>query len=172
MKKILLLLCICLILPISAQAEDAIKIATLDVQKVFITSEAGKKANSDLEALRKSKQAIIDEKGKAIDKLKDELDKQASVLSLEAKKNKEDELAQLLRDYQRTAQDSQAELKKKEAEKLEAILTGIHDVAEKIGKEEGYLLILERGLVIYSNKEVDITDKVLKEFNKTNVKTE
>ena len=172
MKKILLLLCICIVFPISAQAEETIKIATLDVQQVLYTSEAGKKASSDFEALRKSKQSILDKKGEAIDKLKDELDKQASVLSLEAKKNKEDELEQLLRDYQRTAQDSQAELKKKEAEVVEAILKGIHAVAEKIGKEEGYILILERGLVIYSKKEVDITDKVLKEFNKTKVKTE
>lgn len=172
MKKLFLFLCMCIILPVSAQAQDTIKIATLDVQKVLYTSEAGKKASSDFEALRKSKQSILDKKGEAIDKLKAELDKQASVLSLEAKKNKENELEQMLRDYQRTAQDSQAELKKKEAEVVEAILKGINTVAEKIGKEEGYILILERGLVIYSNKEVDITDKVLKEFNKTNVKTE
>jgi len=172
MKKIFLLLCMCIILPVSVKAEDALKIATLDVQEVLYTSEAGKKASSDFETLRKSKQSILDKKGEAIDKLKDELDKQASVLSLEAKKNKENELEQMLRDYQRTAQDSQAELKKKEAEVVEAILKGIHAVAEKIGKEEGYTLILERGLVIYSKKEVDITDKVLKEFNKTKVKTE
>ena len=64
----------------------------------------------------KTRQSTIDEKGKAIEKLKADVEKQASVLSAEARKNKEDELEKLLREYQRIVQDSQTEIKKKEAE--------------------------------------------------------
>ena len=54
------------------------------------------------------------EKGKAIEKLKGELDKQAGVLSADAKKGKEDEMERLTREYQRTVADSQSEVRKKE----------------------------------------------------------
>ncbi len=171
MKKIFLFLCILFILPVSIQAEDTMKVGAVDLQKVLNECEAGKKAKSDLETLIKSKESSIEEKGKEIEKLKSELQKQASALSSEAKKNKEDELEKLLRDYQRTVQDSQAEVKKREGELTEAILKGVHELVKKIGEEEGYTLIIERSLVIYSNKSIDITDKVLKEYNKTNSKT-
>ena len=32
------------------------------------------------------------------------------------------------------------------------------ELIEKIGEEEGYTLIIEKGMVLYSNKGIDITD--------------
>jgi outer membrane protein len=133
--------------------------------------EAGKKAKADLEALIKSKESIIDKKAKEIEKLRGELKKQASALSAEARKNKEEDLEKLLRDYQRTVQDSQEEVKKKEGELTETILKEVHELVSKIGKEEGYTLIIEKSLVVFSNKSIDITDKVLEEYNKIKGKT-
>lgn len=152
-------------LPISSRAADAVKFGSIDVKKVLNESEAGKKAKSDLEALIKTKQSTIDEKGKAIEKLKSDIEKQASVLSADAKKSKEDELEKSLREYQRIVQDSQAEIKKKEAEFTDTILKEIRDLIEKIGEEEGYSLIIEKGMVLYSNKGIDVTDSVLKKYD-------
>jgi outer membrane protein len=167
MKKLFLLLCICFILPAYAQAAEVNKIGAIDLQKVLNECEAGKKAKTDLEALIKSKESVIEDKSKEIEKLKSEMQKQASALSSEAKKSKEDELEKLVRDYQRTVQDSQAEVKKKEGELTEAIIKGVHDIVERIGKEEGYTLIIEKSLVLYTNKDLDITDSVIKEYNKS-----
>lgn len=152
-------------LPVSSRAADAVKFGSIDVQKVLNESESGKKAKSDLEALIKAKQSTIDEKGKAIEKLKSDIEKQASVLSAEAKKSKEDELEKSLREYQRMVQDSQAEIKKKEAEFTDTILREIRDLIEKIGEEESYTLIIEKGMVLYSNKGIDVTDSVLTKFD-------
>ena len=154
-----------IMLPVSSRAADAIKFGSIDVQKVLNESETGKKAKSDLETLIKTRQSNIDEKGKAIEKLKTDVEKQASVLSSEARKNKEDELEKLLREYQRIVQDSQAEIKKKEGEFTDTILREIRELIEKIGEEEGYTLIIERGMVLYSNKGIDITDSVLKKYD-------
>ena len=167
MKKIFLLLCICVILPVSAQAEEALKIGILDLQKVLNECDAGKKAKTDLEALIKSKESAIEEKGLEIEKLKSELQKQASVLSSEAKKSKEAELEKLLRDYQRTVQDSQEELKRKEGELTEAIIKGVHELVDDIGKKEGYTVIIEKSLALYINEDLDITDTVIKRHNKS-----
>ena len=171
MKKLFLLICILLILPVSSYAQDTIKIGSIDIQKVLNECESGKKAKADLEALIKSKESVINKKGKEIEKLKGELEKQASALSAEARKNKEEELEKLLRDYQRTVQDSQEDVKKKEGELTEAILKGVHELVRKIGKEEGYTIIIDKSLVVFSNKSIDMTDKVLEEYNKTKGKT-
>ena len=166
-KGISLLLFILLCMPVSSLAADALKIGRIDFQKVLNESDAGKKAKTDLEMLVKSKQTNLDEKGKTIEKLKADLEKQASVLSAEAKKSKEEELEKMLREYQRLVQDSQTEVKKKELELTDVIIKGMRQIVEKLGEEEGYTLIIEKtgGMVLYSKKDIDLTDVVIKRYN-------
>ncbi len=165
------LLIVSMAVPFSAFAGESVKFGAIDVQKVLNESEAGKKAKNDLEGLIKSKQVAIDEKGKTIEKLKTDLEKQVSVLSADARKSKEDELEKLIRDYQRLVQDSQAEIKKKEADLTESLLKEIKDLVEKTGEEGEYTLILERGMVLYSSKGIDITDAILKKYNESKAKS-
>jgi len=165
-----LLLALC-ILPAFSFAADTVKLGSVDVQKVLNESEIGKKAKNDLESLIKSKQSVIDEKGKTVEKLKNDIEKQASVLSADARKTKEDELEKAIREYQRLVQDSQADIKKKEAELTDSILKDIHDIIDKIGQEEGYTLIIEKGMVVYSDKSLDITDRVMDKYNESKSKS-
>ena len=165
-----LMLVVMLVVPVTSHAADAVKFGSIDVQKVLNESETGKKAKLDLEVLIKSKQSTIDEKGKAIEKLKADIEKQASVLSADARKNKEEELEKSVREYQRLVQDSQAEIKKKEAELTETILKDIKELVEKTGETEGYALILEKGMIVYSNKGIDITDTILKKYDESKAK--
>jgi outer membrane protein len=157
--------------PISSSAADAVKFGSIDVQKVLNESDTGKKAKSDLEFLIKSKQSTIDEKGKIIEKMKGDFEKQASVLSGDARKNKEEELEKFIREYQRLVQDSQTEIKKKEAELTESILKDIRELIEKLGEEEGYTLIIEKGMVLYSSKGIDVTDSILKKYDEAKAKS-
>ncbi len=148
-------------------AAETTKIGYIDLQRIVYESDAGKKAKSELDALIKSKQAIVDEKRQNLEKLKSELEKQASVLSPEARKAKQDEIEKMEREYLRLAQDSETELRKKDAELKEAIVKEIFELMDKIGKEEGYTLILDRSMVIYGNKEIDITNMVIKRYNES-----
>jgi len=161
--SLLLLFCI----PVSSLAVDTFKIGCIDFQRVLNESDAGKKAKADLETLVKSKQSTIDEKGKIIEKMKSDVEKQASVLSAEAKKSKEEELEKTLREYQRLVQDSQAEVKKKELDLTDVIIKDIRQLVEKMGEENGYTLIIEKtgGMVLYSSKDIDLTDVVIKKYN-------
>lgn len=155
----------------SSNAAEAVKFGAVDIQKVLNESSSGKQAKINLEELIKSKQSVIDEKGRAIEKLKAELEKQSSVLSAEARKNKEDEMEKLVREYQRLVQDSQTEVKKKEDELTSVILKEIHEIIEKIGKSEGYTLILEQGMILYSDKSIDLTDEVIKKYDESKSKS-
>lgn len=171
MKKVLaavsIVLCITAGMVSKASAAEALKVGIVDLFRALNESEAGKKAKTDLEVMIKSKQTVIDEKGKKLEALKVDLEKQAAIISAEARKSKEEELERLARDFQRVVADSQAEVKKKEGELTGGIIKDLRDVINKIAQEEGYSLILERaeGLVLYAVKPLDITDKVIKRHN-------
>jgi outer membrane protein len=171
MKKILLFFVIFGMLAGHAYAEN-VKIGVVDLMKALNASDTGKKAKSELESLVKEKQAVLDRKGKEIEKLKSDLDKQVSVLSAEAKKSREDDLQKMLREYQRLVQDSQNEVKKREGELTGDILKEIRAVIDKIGEERGYTVILEdaEGVVLFSKKEIDITPLVIKRYNESKAK--
>ena len=168
-KVVWLALVVLLLTGTSVFAADIPKIGFVDLVKALNESESGKKAKTDLEFLIKSKQATIDEKGKAIEKGKNDLEKQASVLSQEARKSKEEELERQIREYQRLVSDSQSEVKKKESELTGDILKEIRTIIQKIGQDEAYTLILENaeGQILYSVKEIDLTDLVIRKHNES-----
>jgi outer membrane protein len=172
MKKLSLLLVALILLTGShVHAENVktenIKIGSVNLVKALNESEAGKKAKTDLEFMIKSKQSSLDEKGKNIEKTKNEIAKQSSVLSADARKSKEEELEKMIRDYQRLVSDSQNEIKKKESDLTGEIIKELRGIIEKIGSDEGYTLILEggEGQILFAKKEIDITEKVLKKHN-------
>ena len=176
MKKVVWLVVVLLMLTgTSALAAEVItvKIGYVDLVKSLNESEAGKKAKTDLEFLIKTKQTTIDEKGKAIEKAKADLEKQSSVLSPDARKAKEEEMERMLRDYQRLVADSQNEVKKKEGELTNDILKDLRTIVQKIGEDEGYTLILEsaEGQILYAKKEADLTEVVIKKFNESRAKS-
>ena len=154
---------------VTSRAQEPVKIGYVDLRVALNEAEAGKKAKTELESIIKTKQAAIDEKGKNIEKQKADLEKQASVLSPEARKAKEEEVERQVREYQRLVQDSQAEIKKKEEQHTGGILKELRQIIEKIGQEEGYSLILENveGIILYSKKDLDITDRVIKRHNES-----
>jgi outer membrane protein len=166
MKKMLFVAVILMLAAGNAYADD-IKVGVVDLMKVLNESDAGKKAKTELEAAIKAKQTVIDEKGKEIEKMKGDIEKQSSVLSAEARKQKQDELEKMIREYQRTVSDSQNEVKKRESELTNGILREIRAIVEKMGKDDGYTMIIENaeGIILYSKKDLDLTDAVIKKYN-------
>ncbi len=65
------------------------------------------------------------------------------------------------------AKDFQEELQKKEAGFIQEIQKDLVEVVNKIAKEEDYTIIFERRIsgILYSRKEIDITEKVIKDYN-------
>lgn len=168
MKKVFCLF-VLIILFLSVQTLYAadMKVGFVDLIRALNESDSGKKAKADLEFLINSIQKKVDEKGKTIEKLREELEKQSSVLSEESRKSKEADLERMLRDYQRLVTDSQNDVKKKEGEFTANIIKELRKIIKNIGEEQKYTYILENtdGVVLYSQKELDLTDEVLKRYN-------
>jgi outer membrane protein len=168
MKTIVLILFVLFSLTIPAYGAD-LKIAYLDFNRALNESEQGKKATSILEEMIKDKKTAVIEKEEEIKKLDEELKKQLSILSPEAREEKEDNLKKLVRDAQRMTRDFQEEVKKKEADLTREIQKEIIQVINKIAHEEGYSIVFERGVsgILYFQEQYDITDKVIEKYNES-----
>lgn len=150
----------------SAAIAADFKIGFVDINKAANESEKGIKAQAGLKDFLMSKQAAIGEKGKAIEKMKADLEKQASIISPEARRSKLEEIERADRDFQRVLSDSDVEFEKKRREATESVYKEIFDIVEKVGQEQKYDVILP-GPVLYINKSLDITADIIKKYNDT-----
>ena len=155
----------------SAEAAGS-KIAFVDVQKVLVRSVAGVGAREQLEREKTTMQKDVDTRRAEVEKLRDDLEKKGLVLSADSKREKEETLQRKVRDLRRVVDDFQKELEKKEQGLTQRILQELSGVIEQLGKERGYLLILEKrgASVIYGDAEADITEEIIKTYDQMKAK--
>ncbi len=141
----------------------------IDLRKIMIQSKAGKTASLEFKKAVEKDKAVIQGKEAELKKLKEELEMQRMTLTPDAVNEKELDYQRKFRDYQRMVKDSNEELKLKDQELSKQLIPEILKVVNDIGEKEGYTMILDvntQGLAFHS-KENDITDKVIKKFDKS-----
>ncbi len=154
--------------PSPAPARTA-KVAVIDVERILLESNRGKKALGEIEAVRKQKQQEGDAKQKEITDLRQKIkDGQLSLSEdklADLKKQLEDKLIAL----QRFQDDAQRDLSKKRDEVLDQIEKSVFPVINKIGEEGGYTMIFNkyRSGLVYADDSVDITEQVIARYNQT-----
>lgn len=165
MKKVVLAVVAVLLLALPALAET--KIGYVDLQKALNLSKAGAKAKSDITALVKKYEAEFKEKQDGLLKKKGELEKQGALLSDSAKAEKERDYQKEVKELQRFQKDVKDELQQKDAEHTRRILNELLGVLQKMGKDGGYSMILEKneGAVIYAAESVDLTDELIEKYD-------
>ena len=158
--------------PASPPPSPAVRIAYVDIRRVFVRSQAGVAAREQLEKERAQMQREIDGRRQEIDKLRDELDKKGALLTAEVRREKEDTLERKRRDATRLADDFQRDLVRKEQQLLARVQQDVAGVIERLGKQRGYFMILEmrNAGVLYSLPDADITDDVIRAYDQEAVK--
>lgn len=143
------------------------KIGLVDMQKAVQATAAGKKAKTELEAEFQKKKKELEKKEADLKKMGEDLEKKKSILSEEILAKKQSEFQEEMMKYREAAGKSQAELQKKDRELTQPILDKMKKVIEKISKEKGYSMVLENSpMVLFSVPENDLTDAVIKAFEK------
>jgi outer membrane protein len=158
-----------LIAPVSA---GGTRIGYIDLQKVLVRSVAGVAAREQLERERAAMTKDLEVRKAEIDKLRDELEKKGLVLSTDARREKEELLQRKVRDARRLGEDLDKELQRKEQQMVGRIGQEVVGVIERVGKDRGFLMILEKrgGAVIYGDPESDITEEIIKLYDQEKVK--
>lgn len=151
----------------AASAQDAVKVAYVDMQRALNESKAGKKALGELQKLMEERKTGLQKQKEALEKKKDELDKQGLLLNEDTRKSRENEIRTLERDYSRTLSDLKDEFGRREGEFTDGIRKDLLKVIEKIGKEGGYTLVLEKqySAVLYAPPSIDLTEALIKRYD-------
>jgi outer membrane protein len=152
----------------SAAAQDS-KIGYVDMQKAIQETSAGKKAKKELEKEFNAKKSELQKKESDIKKMDEDLKKKSVALSDEMKGKKMQELQQEMMKFQQEVGESQLKIQKKERELTQPILEKLQAAIEKVAKDGGYTLVLEKNeqSVLWAKKEIDLTDAIVKEFERS-----
>lgn len=168
MLRSLLLTALMLVLstPLASLAQGLpTRIGVVDFQRALLEVEDGKKAKKTLETRFETKRQALEAKKAEIEQMKTSLEAQAMMLSEQARKTKEEEYQQKVMAFQQEMMESQQEMAMMEQELTGGILEKLGDVAEGIGKEQGYTLIVEAGTVVYVGDGLDLTTQVISRYN-------
>jgi outer membrane protein len=149
---------------------EGIKIGFIDAQKVLENSKAGKQVKSRMEDYLKPRQKIIDDQKDELRRLEEDLNRQASVLSPDAKKAKEEDFRKKLSDYQRRAMELNDEVQSKKLDVLKEFNKKLEEAARQIAEKEGYTFVFDKnadgGSLVYARDTYDLTAKVIEQVDK------
>ena len=149
-------------------AEESPKLAVLDMQKALQSVEAGKEALKKLQDTVKSKRKKFKQKKKEIQELQKKFQKQSLALNQKARMKKQKEIRKKAQKLQREAMKTKAQLRRKEQQLKKPIVKKIRKVVQSLSEEKGYSKVLDSssGVVVYHQGKDDITDEVIKKYNK------
>jgi outer membrane protein len=145
----------------------ASRIAFVDLQRVLVRSQAGVAAREQLEREKAQMEKEISNRQQEIDKLREDLEKKGSLLTAEARREREEALERKRRDGARVTDDFRRDLARKEQQLLVRLQQDLVGVIEKLGKQKGYYMIVERrgAGVLYAAPEADLTDEIIRAYD-------
>jgi outer membrane protein len=139
-------------------------IGLVDMQRAINESQAGKDARKlDNNEVGKYQRQFT-EKQQELQTMRENLEKQAFMLSSDARTAKERELQIKIKDFQRWQEDTQNEINQKRMDLTQNVQLGLRRVIKKLAEDEGYIIILEKNenMVLFAIKAIDLTDRVIK----------
>jgi outer membrane protein len=168
-----------------AETAYAQKVGIVDLQAVLDQSVRGRAAKDRLRGLGdklqqeiKSKLEFKRQKEEELQKLQTEFRSQKDLLTEQARAAKDEdyrrrarELKRFIDDTNRFTEDATQEFREREMRETQSLLLSVRRVVQEIGEREGYNLVLEgnenTAVVLYFNKAIDITPKIVQRFDQT-----
>jgi len=148
-----------------SHAED--RVGYINLQRLVNESAMGKTAKTDIEKMRSEKEAMLKNKVKEVNDLKELINKEGDKMDAATRRDKAKALNKANKEYQRLVDDAKEDLTNEDNEVVAIILQKADDVLKKVAKNKKFAIILKDANAIgYLDPSVDITDDVLKELNK------
>ncbi len=146
---------------------DVAKIGTVNFEKIFNNSNAGKAArdtikaegqrmNADLEKIQNDIQALQQVLGK---------DGGAAVMNETARENKQWELNRKIEEVKALKKRFDRKIQELQMRLINGVRQEVLSIIHEYGKKQGYLLIIEDINLVYAPQSLDITDKVIQLYN-------
>ena len=145
-----------------AFAAKEMKIAYVDLAKVFDEYKKTKDSEKVLEEKGKGKEA---ERAKMVDEIKKLKDEQA-LLSEKAKAEKQGAIDAKIKTLQEYDNKTRTELMKDRNDMLGGIMKDIEKIVNDYAKASGYDFVLNSRMLLYGAEQYDLTSEVLTRLNK------
>lgn len=164
MRRLFLAVLVLSSMPAALRAQG-MKIGYVDVQRAVQEVEEGKQARARLKSELDQKRANLDQKRANLEKMKTDYDKQAPVLSDDAKRKKQEELQKAFIEAQNQAGQMQEELSGKEQEAMQNISKRLLQVVAEVSDKESFTFVLDKAALLYAPAASDVTNEVVRRYN-------
>ena len=157
-------------------AADTFKMGVIDPQAVLEKSKAGKKALDGLKEYVSTRQKLLSRDEEELRNTEKTLKESASKLSEGEKKEREAQFRTKIQEYQKRAQEFNQELQGKQKELVDDYMKRIATATQTVAEKGGFSIVVDKGseqtikIVIYSKDTIDLTEQVIKEFDRVNNK--
>ena len=143
---------------VAAEAET--RIGFVNGQRVINEAPQAAKAKKKLEKEFEKRDQELQKLAKQLQAVQETLEKNGITLSDGERRNKERELADLNREFQRRQREFREDLNLRQNEEMATIYERVNKVIKQIAEAEKYDLILQEA--VYVSPRLDITDRVIK----------
>ena len=145
----------------AAQAQAAeLKIGFVNTERVFREAAPAKRAQQKLErefAARNAELAKVEKQGRD---LQTELERENATMSESQRREKERQLADISRNFQRMQREIREDLNLRRNEELASVQERATRVINQIAEQEKFDLIVQGA--VFASSRIDITEKVIK----------
>lgn len=160
--------------PPSGFAAESFKVGVVDPQAVLERSKAGRRALDTIKEFAVTRQKLVAGDEEELKNIEKELKDQEGSLSEVQKREKQGQFRAKLQDYQKRAQEFNQELAVKQKELVDEYMKKIGAATKTVAEKGGFTLVVDKGseatikIVIYNRDTLDLTDQVIKEFDRQN----
>lgn len=161
-----------MVLAISSPVFADVVVGKVDVQKVLVTVNQGVAVRDQLKKSFEDKQKVLKKDEDAIKKLQEDYQKKAAVINDAEKAKKEREIQEKIIAIQQKTATYQKEIQDMEQNLKTPILERVKNIVDDVAKASGVDFVYEAATapILYSKSEKDLTDDVIKAYNKKHAK--
>lgn len=152
----------------AVESGSSFRVGYVDLQKALTTVDEGKSARSRLELEMTKKRTELEKEQVALQKEAEQFEKKVALMNEKARAEQQQTLQKKFMDFQRKMAESQGDLQKRERDLTKPIIDKLKAIVEVLAKGKKLNLVLEKneGAVLYADAGTDLTEDVIKEFDK------
>ena len=133
------------------------------IPQLFREANTAKAAQAKLEQEFSRREKDIAELGNTLKAASERFEREAPTLPESQRAQRQKQLVDMDRDFQRKRREFQEDLNSRKNEELQQVLERANRVVKQVAEQEKYDVILQEA--VYINPKHDITDKVIKALN-------
>ena len=149
-------------------ADEPAKIGFVDVEQVLAVTESGKAAREELERKSREAQARLAPIVERLEALQKEHQAKKFVMSEEAARAMQLDMVELQNEYETKGKQEEGQFKVDQQRLLGPLIEKLEKVINEVGRDNEFSVILrvDAPSLVYARESLDITDLVVKTFNK------